>query len=120
MEKLKYKTFVWPHNPHTYRDEQIREPLFRKTGDEDVFYGMTPVKRTITGSGVFFGGKAYEQFRELEKIFTDNTAGDLIHPVWGKCHCYFTALELTQEPRNEYVSYRFTFTGALPNGEIPR
>ena len=26
MEKLSYKTFIWPQNPHTYREEYIREP----------------------------------------------------------------------------------------------
>ena len=29
MDFLSYKTFVWPHNPHTYKEEYIREPKFR-------------------------------------------------------------------------------------------
>jgi len=27
---------------------------------------------------------------------------------------------MTQEPKDNYVSYRFTFTGAQTNGVVPR
>ena len=46
--------------------------------------------------------------------------GNLEHPIWGIRYCYLTGLEMTQEPKDNYVSYRFTFTGAQTNGVVPR
>ena len=42
------------------------------------------------------------------------------HPIWGIRYCYFTGLELTQEPKENVVSYKFTFTQALTNGTVPK
>ena len=47
-------------------------------------------------------------------------AGNLEHPIFGIRFCYLTLLEVTQEPKENYVSYRFEFTQALLNGEIPK
>lgn len=120
MANLTYKTFTWPQNPHTYHDCFVREPRYLLSGEDTVFGGMSAKKRTITGEGVFFGPNAYTQFLQLVQIFEDAQPGTLTHPIWGSCNCYLTRLELTQEPRDHYVSYRFTFTGALSNGEVPR
>ena len=48
------------------------------------------------------------------------SAGNLEHPIFGIRYCYFTLLELIQEPKENYVSYRFEFTQALQNGEVPK
>ena len=120
MEKMTFKTFVWPQNPHTYKETLKREPVYYK--DEDgayIFEGLSPVKREITGSGVFLGETAYEDFRRLLALVDQPTAGDLQHPIWGIRVCYLTELELLQESKTDCVSYRFTFTGADANGEIP-
>lgn len=120
MDKLSYKTFVWPQNPTTYKEEYIREPQYY-TEDKTVYFdGMGDMKRIITGSGVFYGADAFTQFKKLSALFEDATAGNLEHPIWGIRYCYFTGLELTQEPKDNYVSYRFTFTGALTNGIVPK
>lgn len=120
MEKLSFKTFVWPQNPHTYREEYIREPHFFTAEGVTYYDGMGDMQRIITGSGTFFGDTAFEDFRNLAKLFEDREAGNLEHPLWGIRYCYFTGLELTQEPRENCVSYTFQFTGALNNGEVPR
>lgn len=120
MDKLSYKTFVWPHNPHTYKDEFIRVPHYRTVDGETYFTGMSDMQRLITGSGAFFGEDAFAQFRKLSELFAESTPGNLEHPIWGICYCYFTGLELTQEPKDNYVSYRFEFTRALTNGEVPK
>ena len=39
-------------------------------------------------------------------------AGVLTHPQWGAISACLTALELTQEPKEKYVRYRFTFVEA--------
>lgn len=121
MEKMSFKTFVWPQNPHTYHEETTREAVYEKDEEgEDVFQGMGLMKRTITGSGAFFGEEAFSQYQKLEKLFEETTPGDLEHPVWGIRYCYFTGLELTQEPKENYVSYRFTFQQAMANGVLPK
>lgn len=117
---LSYKTFVWPHNPHTYREESIREPKYVTQDGVTSFSGMGDLKRTITGSGVFFGEGAYDQFKKLILLVEDPEPGNLEHPIWGIRYCYFTGLELTQEPKDNYVSYKFTFTYAQTNGIVPK
>lgn len=120
MQKMSFKTFVWPQNPHTYKEEYIREPHFFTAEGVTYYGGMGNMQRLITGSGTFFGETAYADFQKLVTLFEDGTAGNLEHPLWGIRYCYFTGLELTQEPRENCVSYTFQFTCALTNGEVPR
>ena len=121
MLKLSYKTFVWPQNPHTYREESFRDGEYKKNeAGEDVFQKMGLLSRTITAEGVFFGETAYDDLKELAKLVDETTPGNLDHPIWGIRYCYLTLLEVTQEPKENYVSYRFEFTQARLNGEIPK
>lgn len=120
MEKMRFKTFIWPQNPHTYRENFLREPVYvRNDADIIVFAGMGPMIRTITGQGVFFGDEAFASFRALAELFTNDSAGTLQHPLWGTRNVRFTELELTQEPKEDYISYRFTFREADDSGAIP-
>lgn len=120
MEFLRYKTFVWPQNPHTYRENYIREPQYHTENGVTIFDAIGPVRQIVSGSGVFFGEDAFKWFRELATVFADGEASDLYHPLWGIRYCYFTGLELTQEPRDNCVSYKFEFTCAHPNGAVPK
>lgn len=99
----------------------VREPVYEKNGSGDtVFFGMGPMKRTFTGEGVFFGESAYASFKELAAKFAEPTAGALVHPIWGTYQAYLTELELTQEPKENQVAYRFTFREADGDGAIPK
>ena len=120
MDFLSFKTFVWPQNPTTYREVATRTPEYYTQDGETYYRGMSDLKRTISGSGVFYGEDAYEQDLKLQKLMTEISAGNLAHPIFGIRYCYFTLLEVTQEPKDNYVSYRFEFTQALLNGEVPR
>lgn len=120
MDKLIYKTFVWPQNPHTYKEEFQREPQYSTVDGVTRFDGMGDMKKIITGSGVFYGEDAFDQFKKLSLLFEETNPGNLQHPIWGITYCYFTGLEMTQEPKDNYVSYQFTFTGALSNGIVPK
>lgn len=84
------------------------------------FEEMGEMQRVITGKGVFFGDTAFADFRRLAALFEERDAGNLEHPLWGIRYCYFTGLELTQEPKENCVSYQVTFTGAKTNGEVPK
>lgn len=120
MVHLSYKTFVWPQNPHTYKEQAVREPHYFTQDGVTYFEGMGDLQRIITGSGVFSGEKAFERFKELQKLVEDGTPGNLEHPIWGIRYCYFTGLELIQEPKDNFVSYNFEFTQASTNGEVPK
>ena len=120
MDFLSFKTFVWPQNPTTYREVATRTPEYDTQDGETYYRGMSELKRTISGSGVFYGEDAYEQYLKLQKLMNEISAGNLAHPIFGIRYCYFTLLEVTQEPKENYVSYRFEFTQALLNGEVPK
>ena len=120
MNFLSYKTFVWPQNPHTYRETATRTPMYYTQDGVTYFDGMSPLKRTISGSGVFYGEDAYDQYKQLQQLANSMEAGNLEHPIFGIRYCYLTLLEVTQEPKENYVSYRFEFTQAQLNGEIPK
>lgn len=121
MNKLIYKEYTWPQNPDHYEQVYVREPVYTKNEvGETVFSGMGPQKLTITGSGSFFGDAAYEKFRMLVDVFKEPSPGTLIHLVWGQIRCYFTKLQLTEEPRPNYVAYKFEFREADEDGAIPQ
>ncbi len=119
MDKMSYKTFVWPQNPHTYQEECIRQPHYTTADQEKYFDKMGDMQRIITGKGTFFGTTAISDFQKLSRLFEDGDPGSLQHPQWGIRYCYFTRLELTQEPKENCISYQFQFTQAKTNGEVP-
>lgn len=107
---MRYKGFVWPHNPRTYTIEYRRA-----MGEHKVPFGryhlqdLGPCKRVMKGEGEFVGPEAYDQFKALASVFYSEGPGVLVHPVWQAANVYFVELALAQEPRRDYVRYTFTF-----------
>lgn len=121
MEKLKFRDFVWPQNPTEYRQQYLQKPVYEKNAaGETEFQGLSPLKRTITGSGVFSGGAAYDSFQALAALCGLTEPGTLVHPVWGSVSAYLTELNMEQSARGEYVEYSFTFQVADDQGAIPQ
>ena len=121
MDKLKFKTFIWPTNPEVYHEDYVRDPIYAKTDDgSTVFSGMGPMKRVITGSGAFFGADATTSFTELANVFASPDPALLNHPIWGIRTVYFTKLQMTQSPKSDYVAYSFEFSEADQDGAIPK
>ena len=107
---MRYKNFIWPHNPRVYSIE------FKRTmGADKVPFGryvlqdLGPEQRIMEGEGEFVGENAYELFKQLATVFYSDGPGLLVHPVWQTSNAYFVELSLTQEPRADYVRYHFTF-----------
>jgi prophage DNA circulation protein len=117
---LTFKEYTWPNDPDTYREVLSREPQYVTTDGVTTYTGMSATGRVITGTGAFFGTTACAKFRELMELAEENSPGDLVHPVWGTRRCYLTKLELTQEPREDFVSYRIEFMQARSDGTIPK
>ena len=110
LAPMRYKTFVWPHNPRTYTIEYERRMAahdvpHRKRRLED----MGLAHRVMRGEGEFVGKNAYAQFGALANVFYREGPGKLIHPLWQTANAHFVELRLKQEPRPDYVSYSFTF-----------
>lgn len=110
LAPMRYKNFTWPHNPKTYSIRYERQTALHKVPMG--IYTMEDMGRTcrvMEGEGEFFGPDAYATFKKLASVFYEQGAGTLFHPVWMTTSAYFTALKLTQEPREDYVAYAFQF-----------
>lgn len=110
LAPMRYKNYVWPHNPETY--EIIYE---RKMAADKVPFGRYTMQcmglsfRVLRGEGEFFGKGAYDEFKRLATVFYDDEPGLLVHPVWQPSKAYFVGLSLKQEPYEDYVRYSFEF-----------
>ena len=110
LTPMRYKNYVWPHNPRVYTIEYERVMAENK-----VPYGLYHLqdlgrgRRVMRGEGEFAGPDAYAQFGTLANVFYDPGAGELVHPLWQAAKAHFVELSLRQEPRPDYVSYTFTF-----------
>lgn len=110
LTEMRFKTFVWPHNPRVYsirfeRSMAVNKIPFGKYAIQSL--GMT--RRVMKGEGEFVGGDAYAKFQELASLFYEDTAGVLVHPLWTATNAWFVGLTLEQEPRADYVKYSFEF-----------
>lgn len=107
---MRYKDYIWPHNPATYsisyeRQVAVHKVPFGRYCMQDL--GMS--LRTMRGQGEFAGADAYDEFKRLASVFYGGGPGLLIHPLWQISNAYFTALRLEQEPLPSYVRYSFEF-----------
>ncbi|MDE7260459.1 MAG: LysM peptidoglycan-binding domain-containing protein [Oscillospiraceae bacterium] len=107
---MRYKDYIWPHNPATYsitfeRQIAVHKVPFGRYYMQDL--GMSC--RVMRGQGEFSGEGAYDEIKKLASIFYAGGPGLLIHPLWQISNTYFTALKLEQEPLPDYVRYSFEF-----------
>ena len=110
LTPMRYKDYIWPHNPATYsitfeRQIAVHKVPFGLYCMQDLGMGC----RVMRGQGEFSGEGAYDEFRKLASIFYADGPGLLIHPLWQISNAYFTALKLEQEPLPDYVRYSFEF-----------
>lgn len=110
LTPMRYKDYIWPHNPATYsityeRQVAVHKVPFGRYYMQDLGLGH----RVMRGQGEFAGDGAYNEFKRLASVFYDSGPGLLIHPLWQISNAYFTALKLEQEPLPDYVRYSFAF-----------
>lgn len=111
---MRYKSFVWPNNPHTCSLTTARDvATYKYPGGAYRLADLGPGSRVLTGEGEFFGDQAYETMKALLAVFQEEGSGILVHPVLRMDYAIFAELELTQEPRADYVRYRFVFLEVL-------
>lgn len=110
LTPMRYKDYIWPHNPATYsitfeRQVALHKVPFGRYCMQDLGMGC----RCMRGQGEFSGEGAYDEFKKLATVFYADGPGLLIHPLWQSANAYFTALKLEQEPLPDYVRYSFEF-----------
>ncbi len=121
MQAMRYKEFTWPNNPARYTLSCERLTAVHKMPMGSYCVQDLGRSRTVLrGAGEFFGAGAYARFRALVEVFAQDGAGALRHPVWQCAAAYFTRLELTQEPRSDYVAYSFEFCDAGTEAAAPQ
>lgn len=110
LTPMRFKDYTWPHNPETCRVELERKMAVQKAPFGGyVLQDMGALHRVMRGEGAFVGENAYEEFRKLVRVFEEDGAGTLVHPVWRTMLAHFVALEVLEEPKPDYVRYTFEF-----------
>ena len=110
LAPMRYKSYVWPHNPRVYSIDYERV-----VAENKVPFGccqlqdMGRTRRVMRGEGEFVGPEAYYQFGQLANVFYEDGPGLLVHPIWQTANAYFVELRVEQEPRPDYVRYQFAF-----------
>ena len=113
LPPMRYKDYIWPSNPGSYRISFRRVVAEHKLPfGRSVTQDLGQVCRVLEGEGEFAGEGAYEEFKRLATVFYGEGAGVLVHPVWMTTRAYFTELEVVQEPVPDYVRYRVAFGAA--------
>lgn len=117
---MRFKTFVWPDNPEIFQIRAVRSPIYTVNDTMDYSYhGLGPMCREITGSGVFCGEYAVQNYNTLQVLMANGTVGELTHPLWGTMKAFLTGLKMDMEGREGYIGYSFTFREADEEGKIP-
>ena len=110
LAPMRYKDYVWPHNPRVYSIDYERKMAVNKVPFGTYhLQDLGRTRRVMRGEGEFAGEGAYSQFGLLANTFYDPGPGLLIHPLWQTASAYFVELRLEQEPLRDYVRYSFEF-----------
>ena len=114
LAPMRFKTFVWPHNPRVYAIRFERKLALHKIPfGRHLLQSLGQTCRVFRGEGEFVGADAYDTFKRLAAVFHEESPGPLIHPVWMSTRAWFVSLRLEEEPRPDYVRYSFEFWEVL-------
>ncbi len=117
LSPMRFKNFVWPHNPRVYSITYERKLAAHKIPfGRHYLQSLGQTRRVLRGEGEFVGEGAYDTFKALANVFYEEAPGVLVHPVWMTTTAWFAGLELRQEPRRDYVAYAFEFWEVVDGG----
>lgn len=108
---MRFCGYTFSHNPATLKIEHtgsIRE--LNPPGGEPISERLGNRLRRISGDGELYGADCIAQFRELQRLFDSGESGLLSLPHMPAIQAYLSALHLIAEPKDDVLSYRFTFT----------
>lgn len=107
---IKYKDYVFPHNPETTSFKCDRSYIKHKypnlAGNELEDFSINAI--VITGRGIFFGANAYKDFNRLFKEFKKDGVGDFSHPIYSEVtRGLMVSLESTVNAEVDTIEYSF-------------
>ena len=81
LTPMRYKEYVWPHNPRVYSIDYERIMAVNKV-PFGLYYlqDLGRTRRVMKGEGEFIGEDAYTQFGQLANVFYSGGPGQLIPP----------------------------------------
>ncbi len=119
MNAMTYKSFTWNINPDKIRVTHKCEPIYFEAEDGSVYHiGMGVDYCEITGSGAFSGPSAYEYIAALEAAYHEQSGGSLLLPDGTRYQVYMLEFNHSQNFREEYAMYEFTFRVTDKNGAL--
>ena len=117
LSPMRFKNFVWPHNPRVYSITYERKIAVHKIPfGRHYLQSLGQTRRQLRGDGQFVDSRTYHTFKERANMFNEEKSGVQDHPVWNTTTAWFAGLELRQEPRRDYVAYSFEFWEVMSNG----
>ena len=117
LSPMRFKNFVWPHNPRVYSITYERKIAVHKIPfGRHYLQSLGQTRRVLKGEGEFVGEGAYDTFKALASVFYEETPGTLVHPVWMITTAWFAGLELRQKPQRDFVAYSFEFWEVMSDG----
>ena len=110
IAKMSFKNHFWTYNPSTVKLLSDREIVEQKIPlGNNLIQNFGRNSRVITGEGYLFGEDCFSQYDSLWKVHKEETSGLLTIPKFSVMNSYFTSLEIVGEPKENLISYKFTF-----------
>lgn len=112
---MRFCGYTFHHNPATLKVENagnIRELISPTCEPQSAHLGRKPIR--ITGEGELFGADCIAQFEALQKLFDEGGKGLLSLPKMPAIHAYLKELQMTAQPKENVLTYRFEFIEATP------
>ena len=107
---MSFKNHFWTYNPSTVKLLSDREIVEQKIPlGNNLIQNFGRNSRVITGEGYLFGENCFSQYDSLWKVHKEETSGLLTIPKFSVMNSYFTSLEIVGEPKENLISYKFTF-----------
>lgn len=110
LNVMKFKNYVWPHNPFSIDisvKRNLKEAIIPFKGSLIQDFGRE--KRIVSGAGQFFGSDCLTQFESLFDIFKQGGSGYLAIPGISPFLAIFKELQLVGDYLPNFVNYTFEF-----------
>ena len=79
LAPMRFKGFVWPHNPRVYSIAYDRKVAVQKIPfGRYHLQSLGQTRRVLRGEGEFVGEHAYDTFKELATVFYEGLRGLLV------------------------------------------
>lgn len=110
MTKLKFRSYVFPHNPKKLTVEYSKNlKVFRPPLKTAVIQNLGDDFRVVKGVGEFYGDDAFVQFIKLSDEFGSPGTGILTLPGFDPFYAEFRSLSLNGEAGEGVIGYSFEF-----------